>query len=634
MSIEKLSNSLFKSSYHFTLSPSGVAGEVASPDGIDENSTTGQVLKIAFEENQEVLCQVIPLTKDKGGQEKQLKEVLSKITTSSFKALECIAFLFQMRENSMYTDPGGLNFLHMAVKQNQITMVTSFLNSISTSQAETLMGRRDQGGDTSFLISCSLGNANAMRLLLENRANPLQKNKSGENCLHIACTSEPEVMQELLKSLSAHEQRVLINEKTSKWGDTPLFSSCYNGAEECTRLLLSAGADPFIFNQEGEFPYTVAVERGHRSTADVIAKKEPKVKGAFSFKRLGSTFNWEIEPFFTGKKVPFSGSQSWVEFDYVFQSLQDLNVRKRFFSRCNQRQYKELTDAFAIATSEDLDCGQIAKRIRSGELTFFPSGWDEHAIVLVFKDNHMVICNRGEGCTKTEEGVWRTFLPFKISSEKVTKELLQQCVKQDDSLVEDAIAFFNSELPKELEGREDLLCKKIEKIAPKPLDGGVCATASAKGALRLGLAFLTNDFDYAKNISKSWATRQREAALVAFKKTSSLYEQAFLEETAAQQEKRLEVRKQKHLRYHLNQLKESISQNGSIKKAMDNFGCLCGQRQRRHVEKSLFTVCKKRKSKLSSEALARRLFLDSTIKRSLKLRAIDVFIDKLPLLDN
>ncbi len=523
----------------------------------------------------------------------------------------------------------GMNFLHHAIKGIRHERMESFLKNIPKETAKELMNAVDDKGLSPLLCCASPDAEECMNVLLNAGADPLQTNSEKKTYLHlIVKKGYPKLLKSFLRQISKLPPDLytkVLNAQDSK-GSTPLAVCCSVSKKRCLELLLEAQADTLIPDFSGDFIYTLAMSKDKTQTARTLAQKEPKLKGAYALLRLANAFGLEPEPKIAGKKLGFPGSSSPLEQRHVFATLKEPLIRSKILACCDNEQYRELLEAFNPSTTSSHE--DVVKRIRQGKLVIVTAGWEEHAIMLVFHDGYLVICNRGEGCSD-EHDQDRTFFAHRISLDQVTEELFKKSEDLDNAKVKDAMKFYYGELLRKLEARQDNFCKKIQAISPKPIYAGICAFAAPKSALRASLALLTKDPEVARDASKAWATKQREQALDVFQKTPTPFDETYFNKLAAAQTQRLDLRKRTQLVKHLYRLKEKIAKGRSIAKAMKDLGDFYGLKQRKKLEACLQTVCQKKKMRAASPQFGRAMFLQHKLSGALKQEAIDMFVEQI-----
>ena len=61
--------------------------------------------------------------------------------------------------------------------------------------------------------------------------------------------------------------------RTDQGGDTMLHDACRNGSHEAAQYLLICGADGSLQNSDGDTPFSLAIEKGHESVAQLLLEK-------------------------------------------------------------------------------------------------------------------------------------------------------------------------------------------------------------------------------------------------------------------------------------------------------------------------------------------------------------------------
>jgi len=170
---------------------------------------------------------------------------------------KCMHLLLNAGADPLCTNSEKSNFVHLAIKHNHSGMLEIFLERLSKDTRfskdaiEPLIHARDKLGLTPLLLSCLCENIHCMNLLLDQGADPSQKDsRLGCNFLHFAALrGRSKMLEAFLQKISKIGGfpkglcQILVNAK-SKQSDTPLLMTTASGSEACMKLLLDAGADP------------------------------------------------------------------------------------------------------------------------------------------------------------------------------------------------------------------------------------------------------------------------------------------------------------------------------------------------------------------------------------------------------
>ena len=123
---------------------------------------------------------------------------------------------------------------------------------------------------TALYMACERGHGEVVRLLLARGADPTLSDGEGYTPLIIASlTGHVEVVRCLLS-----DGKSPINSYTH-FGRTALWYAAWGGNAEVARLLLQAGADPTIPDEDGCTPLSLAREENHH---DVVALLEVRIE--------------------------------------------------------------------------------------------------------------------------------------------------------------------------------------------------------------------------------------------------------------------------------------------------------------------------------------------------------------------
>ena len=154
-------------------------------------------------------------------------------------------------------------------------------------------------GDMPLAIAAMKGNLKIATLLLDHGAKPDSDNQWGCTALYCAAWHADAPMVQLLLEHGAKSQiesslayaafhgetnvlRALIdhganvNSPDTANRKTPLYKAASKGHKEAVLMLLEAGADPAIANDDGITPAVAAKEYNHPEIADVISSFKPK----------------------------------------------------------------------------------------------------------------------------------------------------------------------------------------------------------------------------------------------------------------------------------------------------------------------------------------------------------------------
>lgn len=294
--------------------------------------------------------------------------------------------------------------------------------------------------------------------------------------------------------------------------DQFLFNACEAGRADLAKRLLDKDADPHAIIQANTPSSLVPRMLGQLNCETLFIPNEYERE----FSRLRILSQWlglsgTVE--LNGESIRLDSAPSPWMFDELAEAFQRFRTDDDFSSLMltdgnAQKIQTALFDAY-----REKSLSVMAHSIREGELTFVASGWEGHAICLVFFGDYMAISNRGEG--SDDEG---TLSVYKIDRKKVTEKTLEQIYMHHRLSKKAGMKYFYKTLPASLSASgkitQDGICEAFQSIAPSLSKAGVCALDSKTGALRFAWAMLLSDpatpdvFERAKLETKlftSWA---------------------------------------------------------------------------------------------------------------------------------
>ncbi|CAG0899674.1 unnamed protein product [Cyprideis torosa] len=190
-----------------------------------------------------------------------------------------VGLLVEERKEDVWTkDEHGWLPIHFAAFNGGPDVVRFFIEYANSHPGDRdMINAQTNDGATPLHLAAAKGDAASLEVLVgEGRADPWIKSKDGWLPIHDAAWSgHPEAVRFFLRYNASHPERGdMLNERDND-GDTPLSCAVRKGRVECVRLLLEAGADLTIGNEEGKTPIDLA-ENGSEISLCLI--REAKVK--------------------------------------------------------------------------------------------------------------------------------------------------------------------------------------------------------------------------------------------------------------------------------------------------------------------------------------------------------------------
>jgi hypothetical protein len=163
-------------------------------------------------------------------------------------------------------DPKGEHALHVAIRENAVHAVQALL-----AWDKIAVEARNKVDESPLMLAALGGNLDIVNRLL---ARDADVNKTGWTPLHYAATRGHLDVMRLLLDKNAYIDAASPN------GTTPLMMAAFYGTPTAVKLLLEAGADPFLKNQQNLTAIDFAQRANRADAAEIIAAfvrgKQPK----------------------------------------------------------------------------------------------------------------------------------------------------------------------------------------------------------------------------------------------------------------------------------------------------------------------------------------------------------------------
>jgi len=165
-------------------------------------------------------------------------------------------------------DPNGEHALHVAIRENAAKAVQALL-----SWEKVEVESRNKVDESPLMLAALDGHLDIVKGLIERDADV---NKTGWTPLHYAATRGHLEVMRLLLDKNAYIDAASPN------GTTPLMMAAFYGTRSAVKLLLEAGADPFLKNQQDLTAIDFAQRANRADSAEIIAAfvraQQPKGK--------------------------------------------------------------------------------------------------------------------------------------------------------------------------------------------------------------------------------------------------------------------------------------------------------------------------------------------------------------------
>ncbi len=348
--------------------------------------------------------------------------------------------------------------------------------------------RKDRRGDAALHIAAEKGDLVAVKILVNRGAHINIRERKGYTPLHIAIRREYEDIVEFFlsqkKSYPSHHS-ININARCYERKVTPLLVAAYGCHFSIMRKLLNAGARFYQRDVEGLTAKALTV---FNVCDDVngILPMDAYTEEFVHRKALAHCFGFGGESQIGRTTFPLDGACSPFMHKMIYNQLDAFFQRSIGFLSPNDK--KEILSAFALS-DPSRPVRLVAEDIQNRRLVVVQAGWSEHAIDLVFYQNYLAICNRGEGVPNNHSSLE----VFKIDSSIVSPEIVNEILDQKFVKRESASSYFYFTLPLMLNDKggltreKDSLCNAIERFSPKYSKKGTCTFAAAKAAMRVAI---------------------------------------------------------------------------------------------------------------------------------------------------
>lgn len=177
-----------------------------------------------------------------------------------------ISTLIRQGFDANLRDPKGEHALHLATRDNATKVIAALLQ-----WKKIDVEPRNKVDESPLMLACLGGYLDTVKLLIERGADV---NKTGWAPLHYAATRGHLEVIALLLDRNAYIDAASPN------GTTPLMMAAHYGTPAAVKLLLEAGADPLLKNQQGLSAIDFAQRANRADSAEIIAAfvraKQPK----------------------------------------------------------------------------------------------------------------------------------------------------------------------------------------------------------------------------------------------------------------------------------------------------------------------------------------------------------------------
>lgn len=163
--------------------------------------------------------------------------------------IKAVQWLTKHKANIYIKDPKQWTLLHYAAKYSKQIMEILLLRmktELTQDQYANIINARNGFGNTALQVAIQYGNVEAMKLLIENRADTSLLNLNQWTLVHYAAVHDLNIMQQLLPLLNLN--KININAQ-SRSGDTALHICVQYKQIRTMKLLIKNGVDIYAKNK-------------------------------------------------------------------------------------------------------------------------------------------------------------------------------------------------------------------------------------------------------------------------------------------------------------------------------------------------------------------------------------------------
>ncbi len=372
---------------------------------------------------------------------------------------------------------------------------------------------KDQLGRSALHVTASKGDIVGTRILTETGCYKNIKDENSRTPLHFAVrTGNATIVNYLVNELKQKDKSFdsVDIDPVDSLGRTPLIQACYERNAPLINMLVNAGAQTDRPDSRGFTPKALLtfleldeqivseIPMGPFTTEFMQRKDLAHYNGIEGTSKIGKT------------AFPLGSHYS----NYMHQRMH--KQLQQYFQQ-HRETYLNLHKASILKAFEDagwkVPDQYLADRIQNGHLVIIAAGWRDHAIDVVFFQNYMAICNRGERIPNDLKNIE----VFKVERALVTKEIIAAIHGQYKRGCLHASTYFYFNLPAKLAGTglnqvvQDDLCRKISEFGPKRIKNKTCTYGAAKAGL-LSCILLLEMTHCEKSMYDSVAVFSKEAS--------------------------------------------------------------------------------------------------------------------------
>ena len=292
--------------------------------------------------------------------------------------------------------------------------------------------------------------------------------------------------EERVRRLVLENPSFLLEEEER--GYSVVDDACFHGvSSSLLRFLIDRGANVYVMcGSDATTPKATALARWHEHLLELFPRQCSITEFILDSKAVGHVVGISRRvSLVEGAHIYLEGLWSTYWHDLFSKGI------KGYVRHCASHLTRyQLTEMDFQLKMDNFSCIKLElcqTQLRDDTPFVIDTGWEGHSIFTLFWRSYLIVCD------PSAFGVDSTIQVYKIDSELITQEIIDEISLQHvNATHEEGIEYFSSTLPKALvservemtpEDRE--IVGSLSRLAPPPIEIGICTFASLSNALRV-----------------------------------------------------------------------------------------------------------------------------------------------------